>query len=226
MTQGPETPYSYDMRKPVLKDVLAAVRRSTELELSVCFPATVTLVTNGGTLVNVRPDIKKVLATDTGEQEIEPIVIENLPVWSYGQGTEGGGYLQFEVKVGHRGWVHVNDRSLDSWYFGDGSPEKPGGFQTHNPVDGYFKPGARIKSEAQAQDLTGACVLEDSSIKIGAGATQANAAARIQDTVQADVIMLAWMSTVTATLASFGVTISVPTDFGIISSGSGKVMIE
>jgi hypothetical protein len=222
MTKGAQTPYSFDMRDPSLVDVLAAARRATELDLKVCFPASVTEVIDGGARVKVVPDVRPVLQTDTGEQVLHPIEITNLPVLTYGQGTLDGGYLRFPVQFADKGLVIVTDRSLSAWYE-EGREAPPEGYQTHNAADGVFLPGLRYRSIGLS-DNDPAAVLENSLIKIGAGATQG--AARLNDSVSAGATMIQWINSVIAAFASFGVTIPPPTDFGIISEASTKVTIE
>ena len=222
MTKGAETPYSFDMRRPTLVDVISAAQRSLNLDLSVCFPASVTEVIDGGARVKVAPDIKPVLATDTGEQILEPFEITNLPVLTYGQGTPGGGYMQFPVQIGDKGLVIVNDRSLGAWYEG-GLQAPPDGYHTHSAADGIFLPGLRHRSIALSQDNT-AAVLEHPQVKLGANAVQS--AARTGDQVNVATNMGIWIAAVTTALAGFGITIPAPTDFGIIGPGSSKVKIE
>ena len=222
MTRGPETAHSYDTRKPTLYDVLSAARRGTMLDLRVFFPATVSEILDNGARVNVTADIKDVLATERGELDVEPIEIPALPVWSAGQGRIGGGYLQFPIAIGDKGWVMVNDRSIDGWYT-NGLPAKPSAHHTHNMVDGVFMPGARDSTRALAGDQLSA-VLEHSLIKIGEGA--ALGAARTSDAVAAAASMAVWIGKVTAVVAAIDPTTVPPLDFGTISGGSTKTRIE
>tara|TARA_Y100000310_G_scaffold78412_1_gene75056 strand:+ start:555 stop:1232 length:678 start_codon:yes stop_codon:yes gene_type:complete len=225
MTQGPETPYSNTKRRPKLSDLVAAANRSAELDLRVCFPATVTEVQDNGARVKVTPDIKNVLATGDGEQIVEQIELSEIPVWTYGQGAVGGGFLQFSVRVGDKGWVIVNDRSLDGWYE-NGLPDQPAGYHTHDSSDGIFMPGARDSTRALAQDPSGAAVFEDAAIKIGAGASLG--AARTKDAVDATAEMITWMNLVAAAAITGqpGPPIPFPAGFGLITGGSTKTKIE
>ena len=223
MTQGPETPYSNTMRRPRLADLVAATRRGTDLDLRVCFPATVTEVQDDGARVKVTPDIKNVLASEDGEQVIEQIELSEIPVWTYGQGAVGGGYLQFCVRVGDKGWVIVNDRSIDGWYE-NGLPAQPAGYQTHDITDGIFMPGARDSTRALAQDPSGSAVFEDTSIKIGANASLG--AARTTDAVQPTELMAVWIEAVNSALKSLGAPVDAPEDFATITGGSTKTTIE
>lgn len=222
MTRGPETAHSHDTRRPTLYDVLSAARRGTMLDLRVFFPATVSEILDNGARVNVTADIKDVLATERGELDVEPLEIPALPVWSAGQGRIGGGYLQFPITIGDKGWVMVNDRSIDGWYT-NGLPAKPSAHHTHNMVDGVFMPGARDSTRALAGDQLSA-VLEHSLIKIGEGA--ALGAARKTDTVAVAPSMATWIAAVASAFSALGVVIPPPTDFGTISGGSTKTKIE
>lgn len=223
MTQGPETPYSYNMRRPSLVDVISAASRSTELDLRVCFPATVTAVQDGGARVKLLPDIKNVLNTETGEEIIEQVELSEMPVWTYGQGSADGGYMQFPVRAGDKGMVIVNDRSIGGWYE-TGIPDQPAGYHTHNIIDGIFIPGLRDSTRALAQDPS-AAVLEHDSIKLGAAALLA--AARVTDTTVPDATMATWIGSLTTFINALASgTLVLPTDFGIIDSGSTKTTIE
>ena len=219
---GPETPYSQDSRTPSLVDVINAATRGLSLELRVCMPVTVTEVRDGGAMVNVVPDIKSVLSTEDGEVEVESVEIPNIPVLTYGQGTPGGGYLQFPVQFGDKGLMVVNDRGIGNWYE-SGLEGAPDAYHTHNQIDGVFLPGLRYRGSALTQDST-AAVLEHSQIKLGSGATLG--AARLNDSVRPGLTMGQWIGAVTAAFAGIGVTIPAPTDFGEISGSSSKVMIE
>jgi hypothetical protein len=221
---GPENPYSHDARSGVkLSDVMNAATRDSELNLRVCFPATVKKVTDGGARVEISPDMKTVLSADNGDFIVEYEDVFSVQVWTYGQGKAGGGYLQFPVEVGQKGWVMVSDRSLDGWYQ-NGLRAQPAGYHTHEMTDGVFMPGARDKTIALTQDTT-AAVLEHDSIKLGQAA--ALFAARKFDAVKAAPGMVAWMAAVnSAILAIPGPSIPPPSDFGIISEGSDKVKIE
>jgi hypothetical protein len=187
MSTRPESALSFDGPNPKLADLVRAAGRDLSLELSVCFPATVSEVLDNGARVKVVPDHKPVLFTDDGEQVLEPLEIPDIPVWTYGQGEVDGGYLQFPVRVGAKGWVHVSDRSLDGWYE-NGLSAPAAGYHTHSPIDGHFVPGARDKTRALAQDDF-AAVLEHTLIKIGVDAVQA---AVLGDT------MRAWAESLTA----------------------------
>ena len=226
MTQGPQTPYSGDIRNPSLADVISAASRSDSLDLRVCFPATVTEVQDGGARVKLKPDIKNVLNTDTGEQIIEQIELSEIPVMTYGQGASDGGYLQFPVRVGDKGLVVVNDRNIGGWYE-TGIPDQPAGYEAHNISDGVFMPGLRDSTRALTQDPA-AAVLEHDSIKLGAGATPLLKAARATDAVAVAESMTAWITAVIAGFAALPVPIVVPppTDFGTIAGGSSKTTIE
>ena len=171
MSTRPESALSYDGKNPKLADLVRAAGRDLSLELSVCFPATVSQVLDSGARVKVVPDHKPVLFTDDGEQVLEALEIPDIPVWTYGQGATGGGYLQFPVRIGDKGWVHVSDRSLDGWYE-NGLSAPAAGYHTHSPIDGHFVPGARDKTRALAQDDF-AAVLEHTLIKIGVDAAEA-----------------------------------------------------
>ncbi len=223
MTQGPETPYSYSMRRPTLVDVISAASRSTELDLRVCFPATVTEVQDGGARVKLLPDIKDVINTETGEEIIEQVELSEMPVWTYGQGAADGGYMQFPVRKGDKGMVIVNDRSIGGWYE-TGIPDQPAGYHTHNVIDGIFIPGLRDSTRALAQDST-AAVLEHDSIKLGAAA--ALEAARKTDAVDATPEMIVWMEAVAAAILAIpGPKIPFPASFATITGGSTKTKIE
>lgn len=171
MSTRPESALSFDTKNSKLADLVRAASRDLSLEMSVCFPATVSEVLDDGARVKVVPDIKPSLFTDDGEQVLESLEIPDIPVWTYGQGRKGGGYLQFPVQVGDKGWVHVSDRSLDGWHE-NGLPAPAAGYHTHNPIDGHFVPGARDKTRALAQDNF-AAVLEHTLIKIGVDAAEA-----------------------------------------------------
>lgn len=223
MSTRPETAHSGDRATVNLVDLFHAARRSTELHLRVSFPATVSKVLDGGAKVAIVSDIKDVLYTETeAEFVLEPLEIDSIPVWTYGQGAVGGGYLQFPVRVGDKGWVTVNDRSIDGWYE-NGIPAPPAGYHTHYATDGYFTPGARDRTRALTQDST-ATVLEDTAIKLGKAA--ALGAARTTDKTAADVTMLVWIAAVNAALLVVGITVPPPSDFGLISGGSTKTKIE
>lgn len=224
MTQGPETPFSYNMRRPDLADVIAAASRNDSLDLRVCFPATVTEVQDGGARVKLTPDIKNVLATETGELIVEQIELSEIPVMTYGQGAADGGYLQFPVRIGDKGMVIVNDRNIGGWYE-NGLPDQPAGYETHTVSDGVFWPGLRDSTRALTQDPT-AAVLEHDSIKLGKAATLG--AARTGDAVAAATSMATWIGAVITAFAALPIPIVVapPADFGIISGGSTKTTIE
>lgn len=221
---GPENPYSHDSRTAVkLSDVIDAATRDTTLNLRTCFPATVKKVTDGGARVDISPDMKAVLQTDNGEFLIEHEDVFSVQVWTYGQGAPDGGYLQFPIRVGDKGWVMVSDRSLDGWYQ-NGLRDQPAGYHTHEMIDGIFFPGARDSTRALTQDTT-AAVLEHDSIKLGQAA--ALFAARKFDAVEAAPGMVAWMAAVNAAILAIpGPSIPPPSDFGIISEGSDKVKVE
>lgn len=176
MSRGPQSAYSFDTRTPSLADVLKAARRTTELELSVSFPATVSKVGVGGKEVSVIPDFKDVVYTETGESTQPAYEIPSLPVFVNGQGAAGGAYLRFAVRVGDKGLVVVSDRSLDKWRV-DGRANAPAFYHTHNKIDGVFVPGLRDDSTSVAQDIELATVLEDTKIKLGAGAIEPTALA-------------------------------------------------
>lgn len=226
MTQGPQTPYSGDIRNPSLADVISAASRSTMLDLRVSFPATVTEVQDGGARVKVTPDIKNVINTDTGEQIIEQVELSEIPVETYGQGASDGGYLQFPVRVGDKGLVTVSDRNLGGWY-ATGIPDQPAGYETHNMSDGIFRPGLRDSTRALTQDPT-AAVLEHDSIKLGAGATPLLKAARATDATDPTIAMTAWMTAVSLAAAAGvpGPPIPLPATFSTITGGSTKTTIE
>lgn len=220
---GPENPYSHDARTGVgLSDVINAGTRDSELNLRVCFPATVKRVKDGGARVEISPDMKTVLNSDSGEFIVESEDIFTVQVWTYGQGEAGGGYMQFPVKVGQKGWVMVSDRSLDGWYQ-NGLRAPPAGYHTHEMADGVFFPGARDSTRALTQDST-AAVLEHDSIKIGAAAQFG--AARTGDATSVASSMATWIGTVISSFAAIGVVIPPPTDFGTITGGSTKTKIE
>lgn len=224
MTQGPETPFSYDMRSPTLVDLVSASSRSDSLDLRVCFPATVTEVQDGGARVKLTPDIKNVLHGETGELIVEQIELSEIPVMTYGQGAADGGYLQFPIRVGDKGLVIVNDRNIGGWY-DTGLPDQPAGYEAHVASDGVFLPGLRDSTRALTQDPS-AAVLEHGSIKLGAAA--ALAAARTTDAVGAAPGMAAWITAVIAGFAALPIPIVIPppADFGIITGGSAKTSIE
>jgi len=225
MTQGPETTYSYNMRRPGLADVIAAASRSDSLDLRVCFPATVTEVQDGGARVKLTPDVKNVLATETGELIVEQIELSEIPVMTYGQGAADGGYLQFPVRIGDKGLVIVNDRNIGGWYE-NGLPDQPAGYEAHIASDGVFWPGLRDSTRALTQDST-AAVLEHDSIKIGAGATPLLKAARATDSTAPDATMATWIGAVSAFINGLAPgSVVPPTDFGIITGGSSKTTIE
>ncbi len=224
MTQGPETPYSYGMRKPTLGDLMSASSRSDSLDLRVCFPATVTEVQDGGARVKLTPDIKNVLHGETKELILEQVELSEIPVMTYGQGASDGGYLQFPVRVGDKGLVIVNDRNIGGWYE-NGLPDQPAGYEAHSLSDGVFWPGLRDSTRALEQDPT-AAVLEHDSIKLGKAA--ALGAARTTDATAAAPGMATWIGAVIAGFAALPVPIVIPppADFGIITGGSTKTTIE
>ena len=223
MTQGPETPYSFNMRKPTLADLVSAASRSDSLDLRVSFPATVTEVQDGGARVKVTPDIKNVLHGETRELILEQIELSEIPVLTYGQGASDGGYLQFPVRVGDKGMVVVNDRNIGGWYE-TGLPDQPAGYEAHVASDGVFWPGLRDSTRALAQDPT-AAVLEHDSIKLGKGATLG--AARTTDAVDQTLAMTIWMEAVAAAIVAIpGPKIPLPATFATITGGSEKATIE
>lgn len=223
MSTRPETAHSGDKPTVNLFDLFKTARRGTELELRVSFPATVSKVLDGGAKVAIISDIKDVLYTDTDKEFIlEPLEIDSIPVWTYGQGAIDGAYLQMPVRVGDKGWVTVNDRSIDGWYE-NGIPAPPAAYHTHNKTDGYFVPGARDRTRALTQDPT-ATVLEDASIKLGK--TALLGAARTTDAVTATSAMALWIIAVSGAFTALGVTIPLPVDFGVITGGSTKTKIE
>lgn len=223
MSTGAQTALSFDGRTPNLSDCVRAAIRSSELQLRVSFPATVSEVHADGR-VAVRPDFSNVVYTDDGEQDLGTYEIPNIPVLNLGQGKVGGGYLQFPIEVGHKGLVLVSDRSLDGWYQ-NGIPGPPAGYHTHEVVDGIFMPGLRDATRAlPAQDPL-AAVLEHSQVKIGAGATAP--AARFGDDTGADVTMAIWIGAVSTFINNLVAgSVIPPSDFGKITGGSTKVKIE
>ena len=178
MSTGAQSAYSFDTKTPDLVDVLKAHSRSIMLDLHVSFPATVSFVQDNGAKVKVVPDIKDVLFTETGEQVQESLEISDIPVWTYGQGSVGGAFLQFPVRVGDKGFVYVSDRSIDGWYQ-NGLPAPAAGHHTHNMTDGYFVPGHRDMTRALSQDPS-ATVLEDTLIKLGKDANSEFAVLGVQ----------------------------------------------
>ncbi len=223
MSTGAQTALSFDTRTPNLTDVVRAGIRSSELQLRVSFPATVSKVHADGR-VAVRPDFSNVVYTDDGEQDLGTYEIPNIPVLTVGQGTSGGGYLQFPIEAGHKGLVLVSDRSLDAWYQA-GNPGPPAAYHTHEVVDGIFMPGLRDATRAlPAQDPL-AAVLEHSQIKLGAGALLG--AARTGDNTSADVTMALWIAAVSTFINGLVAgSVVPPSDFGKITGGSTKVKIE
>ena len=173
MSRGPQTALSFDTRNPNLVDVLKAARRTTELNLSVSFPATVSQVIDNGELVNVIPEFKDVVYTEVGTQTQPSRELASMPVWTYGQGSATGAYLQFPVRVGDKGMVLVSDRSLDGWYE-SGMANAPSHPHTHNKIDGVFIPGLRDRSRAlpQASAFPDTAILESLLINLGKSASE------------------------------------------------------
>lgn len=226
MSRGPQSALSFDTRDPRLTDVLKAVRRTTELDLSVSFPATVSQIIDNGELVNVIPEFKDVVYTETGTAIAESLELASMPVWTYGQGSATGAYLQFPVRVGDKGMVLVSDRSLDGWYE-SGMANAPSHPHTHNKIDGVFIPGLRDRSRALPQNtlFPDTAVLESAFIKLGEAASLG--AARTTDNTAADITMLAWITAVSTFINGIVAgSVIPPTDFGVITGGSTKVTIE
>jgi hypothetical protein len=219
-----DNPYSFDARTGAkLSDVINAGTRDSELSSRTCFPATVKKVKDGGARVEISPDMKTVLQAGDKELIVETEDIFTVQVWTYGQGSVGGGYLQFPVEVGQKGWVMVSDRSLDGWYQ-NGLRAQPAGYHTHEMRDGIFLPGARDKTRALTQDTT-AVVLEHDKIKLGAAALLG--AARTTDDVAATAAMNTWILAVSGYINGIAPgTAPPPLDFGTITGGSTKTTIE
>ena len=211
-------------KNSTLADMVRFALRSNNLDTSVAFPGTVTEFDLETNLLNVEIDFSDVLQLDMGEQILDARVLTNILLSNPGQGRVGGGYLTFPVGIGDKGYVNVFDRSVDRW-IERGEGGDPEFRHTHNRIDGVFTPGLRDKSRAIGVDYdSAAAVLEHSLIRLGKNSQLG--AARKTDSVAPTESMALWITNVIAACAAIPVTVPPPDDFGVISSGSEKVLIE
>lgn len=211
-------------KNSTLADMVRFAIRANNLDMSVAFPGTVTDFDTVTNLLHVEIDFSDILQLSIGEQILDAKVLPNILLSIPGEGKSGGGYLTFPVSIGDKGHVTVFDRSVDRW-IERGEGGDPEFRHTHNRIDGVFTPGLRDKSRAIGVDYDqSAAVLEHDLIRLGKNS--ALGAARKTDTTSADVDMLVWILAVNAALNTLGIVVPPPTDFGVISSGSEKVLIE
>ena len=176
--------------------------------------------------------------------------IPNCPVVFEGPaGMRSSGPLE----PGEGGLYIVMDRSIDQW-INTGGPLDPATSELHDITHGVFIPGARhglntglvpddahrvgredgtagmsinrvTKDIALTTDGPAATIDAESTISLGALATLG--VARLTDKTVADTSMAIFITNVIAAAASGVPTvIPPPTDFGVISSASGKVKSE
>ena len=151
-----------------------------------------------------------------------PVVLVDIPVaWP----RTSSGYITFPLNEGDKGELHIQDRSLDAW-LELGDAVDPIAAWTHALGDAVFHPHIFNDSNPIVPGTDqSAAVFEGDEIKIGRGAT--DAAARVGDTTVADTTMDTWITAATAFMN--GITpgaVVLPTDFGVIDTGSSKVEIE
>jgi hypothetical protein len=151
-----------------------------------------------------------------------PVVIEGIPVaWP----RTSSGYITFPLNEGDKGELHIQDRSLDAW-LELGDAVDPVAAWTHALGDAVFHPHIFNDSNPITPGTDqSAAVFEGDEIKIGRGAS--DAAARVGDTTTADTTMTTWITAVTTYVNGLAPgTLVLPTDFGVIATGSSKVEIE
>jgi hypothetical protein len=204
-------------QSPALVDVQPAFIFSIAINTPEELPDGYTLLETGGALY---------------AQKALPLIPDCPIVYPSG----GGAMLRGPLEVGSEGYIHIADRSLDSWISSGGEVD-PVLVQYHDLSDAVFVPGLRSGATAQsiATDRTTLGPEDDSAgldfakldgsvtlrtdgpqltleaataILLGANATLG--VARLTDTVAAEPGMLAWIAAAQVVLAAAAVLTATP----------------
>jgi hypothetical protein len=230
--------------QPDLNDVFRVAFERLQADIRTATVGTVTRFTRSPNReCSVRVDM---LAQLRSGDAVEIPEVDRVPiVWPFG----GGWSADADLAIGEQVLLLVIDRDISSWLPAGGEVEPtrralhkitnavaiPGLWSINNqstqaPAPGELRIGAH--SSASPRLTLGTlpapnALIEATTIKLGAGATPLQGAARVGDDVVPDVTMATWISAVTTfinTLASG--TLILPSDFGLIFSGSTKTRIE
>jgi hypothetical protein len=123
-----------------LTQLLAMVRRATELDLRVAAPARVVTYSPATLRVDVALELLPVQFVEGVEVPQPPILIPQIPV--YVPGGSSISWLHLPIVPGDTGLVVFTDRCLSLWML-QGGPLDPVNGRTHNLADAVFFPGVR-----------------------------------------------------------------------------------
>lgn len=216
-----------------LDDALDVFRESIEVGIRTQIPGTVKAFRR-----NPRPNADITVGPNAILDDGTVIEIDTLtevPVMYY---TASGITIQTDLEVGDEVWISVPDRDTTAWLESGGQLE-PHTRMRHDLSFAVCEPKMQSSKnvpkvnpgkktlyigDAGGQNTflkiniqSGQVTIEATNIKLGESATQG--VARITDKVLPDVTMAAWIAAVSGVLSQVP-----PTDFGLISTGSTKVL--
>lgn len=226
---------------PQIEDLLRVFGRRIKLSIRTNTVGTIVTFNPTTQLATVRVDVLEVFKLVTGAPGVDPnlvnaeipqtppLVLAGVPVQIAGTGTS---YLSHPLLPGATGVLHVMDRSIRPWMQAVASMAvDPVQSATHALHDAVFVPGLRAKRDAITPpiDLTATVLHDDTLLKLGRAAVLG--VARLTDTTSSDATMTAWIIASQAVLAGAAALLALPvpvppTDFGIITAASTKVVSE
>lgn len=142
-------------RSPELREVLNAAVEYHLRDLHVALPGRIEKYDNGEQKADVKPLVKRLVATEDGEEIVEELpVISAVPV-VFQRG--GGFYLSMPVKKGDFCLLVFNSFPIDNYKAGTGNDASPEDFSTHELTDAVavmgFAPFSKSIADADADNI-------------------------------------------------------------------------
>ncbi len=232
---------------PEPSELLLNIARMVEVTIRVAAPAKILTYNSGTNRAKVEVGFRQVVLTNANaanpdESETKPPrIVPDVPVkWEGGNKSRS----THPLKPGDFGELVCHDRDLTAWLL-SGVSSDPTSAVAHAFAHGIFHPGLRPITTETPVDPAASVLEFDLLQKLGAAAVLG--VARLSDKTSADASMTAWIALVTAALIPLvaawtatqpaggplvapGGTPLVPpvppSDFGLISSASVKVVAE
>lgn len=125
-------------RDPTLAEVIRRGMDARIADIHVALPGRVESYDVATQKANVQPLLKRVIASEDGEEVLRMPVINDVPV-IFPRG--GGFFLSFPIQAGDHVLLIMNERSIDKWVVNDGGEVNPDDLRMHDLSDAVAYPG-------------------------------------------------------------------------------------